>query len=457
VKAPGVGDEVDVRVRAIAAGGAGVADLPDGRVAFVHRTAPGDRARVRITAEKRSWAKAELVAVGQPGPGRRPAPCPFYERCGGCTLEHLAYSEQLRWKGRIVADALGRIGRIDVPPPAVEPSPQELRYRNRVTFTLRRLAGPTRAARGAVPPPRVATGGHGPSGGTRVVAGFHELDHPERVLDLTGSCLLPEEPIARVWDALRAAWGGGAERLPAGPRLRLTLRTVAEGVVLVVDGGSGSWAPDALLRDVHGLVAIWHQGGGARAPLLVAGSARAHELWLGEPVRPGARAFLQVNRGAAERLHAAVMAAAVPWDRSAAGLSVVDAYCGVGVYGRTLARAGARVTGIELDPEAAAAARAGAPEGFRVIEGAVEARLGDALPAALAILNPPRTGVDERVTTQLSASSVERVIYVSCDPATLARDLGRLAGYTLAGLHAFDLFPQTAHVETVAVLRRDGG
>jgi 23S rRNA (uracil1939-C5)-methyltransferase len=191
--------------------------------------------------------------------------------------------------------------------------------------------------------------------------------------------------------------------------------------------------------------------------LLVAGSARAHELWLDEPVRPGARAFLQVNRGAAERLHAAVMAAAVPADQSAAGMSVVDAYCGVGVYGRALARVGARVTGIELDPEAAAAARAGAPEGFRVIEGAVEERLGEVLPVALAILNPPRPGVDERVTAQLSAAGVERVVYVGCDPATLARDLGRLEGYALTGLHAFDLFPQTAHVETVAVLRRNRG
>ena len=436
MKEPGVGDLVDVHVRAIAAGGAGVADLPDGRVAFVHRTAPGDRARVRIAAEKRSWAKAQLVALAEPGPGRRPAPCPFYERCGGCTLEHLEYAEQLRWKGRIVADALGRIGRIQVAAPAVEPSPQELRYRNRVTFTLRRLRS---------------------AAGMRVVAGFHELDNPERVLDLTGACLLPEEPIARVWDGLRAAWGGGAERLPAGPRLRLTLRTVAEGVVLVVDGGSESWAPDALLRDVPGLVAIWHQKGGARTPLLVAGSARAHELWLDEPVRPGARAFLQVNRGAAERLHAAVIGAAVPEGRSAAGMSVVDAYCGVGVYGRALARAGALVIGIELDPEAVAAARADAPEGFRVIEGAVEERLREALPAALAILNPPRTGVDERVAAQLSASGVEDVIYVSCDPATLARDLARLEGYALAALRAFDLFPQTAHVETLAVLRRSRG
>jgi 23S rRNA (uracil1939-C5)-methyltransferase len=173
-------------------------------------------------------------------------------------------------------------------------------------------------------------------------------------------------------------------------------------------------------------------------------------MWLGEPVRPGARAFLQVNPAAAERLHAAVIEVAA----AAPGTRVVDAYCGVGVYGRSLARAGARVIGIELDPEAAAAAREGAPEGFDVLEGSVEARLAEALPADLAIVNPPRTGLHERVPTLLAAQPPIRLLYVSCDPATLARDMARLPGYRLEGLRSFDLFPQTAHVETLAVLAR---
>lgn len=419
------GEVVDVAVRGIAAGGAGVADLPDGRVVFVHRTAPGDRARVRVSASKRRWARATLVELVAPGSGRRPPPCPHYELCGGCTLEHLEYAEQLRWKGRMVADALVRIGHRVADLPRVEPSPREFRYRNRVTFTLCRLRG------------------------GRVLAGFHELETPARVVDVTGKCLLPEEPIARAWAGLRAAWGEEAARLPQGATLRLTLRAVEKGVVLIVEGGFGSWTPDLLLHEVPELVAVWHRQAGREA-VLMAGDPHAQEVWLGEPVRPGARAFLQVNREAAERLHAAVLGAVGDAD----GRTVVDAYCGVGVYGRALARAGGRVTGIERDPEAVAAARERAPGEFRVFEGAVEQRLGEALPADVVIVNPPRTGLHPQVSAQLAESGVGRLVYVSCDPATLARDLTRLEEYRVASLRVLDLFPQTAHVETLAVLER---
>ena len=246
------------------------------------------------------------------------------------------------------------------------------------------------------------------------------------------------------------AWGEGAKRLPEGAALRLTLRSVAGGVVLVIDGGSGPWTPDVLIRNVPGLVAVWHREGDG-PPVLMAGDSSACELWLGESIRPGARAFIQVNREAAERLQAAVMQAV----GTVTGRTVVDAYCGVGVYGRVLARAGARVSGIEIDPEAVAIAREGAPTGFRVIEGAVEDRLAEALPADAVILNPPRTGVDPAVTRVLSDRRIVRIIYVSCDSATLARDVGRLQGYRLTRIEAFDLFPQTAHVETLALLEWD--
>lgn len=158
-------------------------------------------------------------------------------------------------------------------------------------------------------------------------------------------------------------------------------------------------------------------------------------------------AFLQVNRAAAHALAGHVLAQAPAPGRA------VDAYCGIGVYGRALARRGWRVVGVELDADACAGARHGAPAGFEVREGRVEELLPAALPADLVVLNPPRTGLDGRVPEALARERPGRVVYVSCDPATLARDVGRLRGaFSLTGLSSFDLFPQTSHVETVAVL-----
>lgn len=416
---------VSVRIDSIAAGGEGVGRLPDGRVAFVHRTAPGDLAEVALVERKERWARGRLLRVLEPSPERREAPCPFYARCGGCTLEHLPYDAQLRAKARIVADALTRIGGIPVEAPEVVPSPAEFRYRNRVSFALRRAE-------------------HG-----RVEAGFHALGAPDEIVDLGGACLLPEEPVARVWDALRAAWGPDARRLPSGERLRLTLRASAQGEVsLLVEGGYSPGRPEELIEAVPGLVSIWHQRRDASAEL-IAGAPGLPETWGDETVELSGAAFLQVNRGAAALLEAHVAGLA----GEVAGLRVVDAYCGVGFHARRFARAGATVVGIELDPQALDEAARAAPEGARFVQGPVEERIRAELPADLVVLNPPRAGVHADVVDALAAMPAERVIYISCNPATLARDLKRMTGvYRLERVRAFDLFPQTAHVETVALL-----
>jgi 23S rRNA (uracil1939-C5)-methyltransferase len=396
-------------------------------VAFVHRTAPGDLAEVVLTEKRDRWARGRLLRVLEPSPERREAPCPFYARCGGCTLEHITYEAQLRAKARIVSDALSRIGGIPVEPPEVVPSPSEHRYRNRVSFALRRVR-------------------HG-----EVVAGFHALGDPEEIVDLDGSCLLPEEAISRAWNALRREWGPDARRLPSGEQLRLTLRANAAGQVsLLVEGGYSPGRPEELVDLVPELVAVWHRPGQASAEL-IAGAPGLPETWGDETVELSGAAFLQVNRGAAERLeaHVAELAGAVD------GLRIVDAYCGVGLHARRLARAGASVVGIELDPQAVEEAARSAPAGATFVEGPVEALIGAHLPADLVILNPPRAGVHADVADALAAAPAERIIYVSCNPATLARDLKRMApAYRLESVRSFDLFPQTAHVETVVLLIR---
>lgn len=414
-----------VRIGSIAAGGEGVGRLPDGRVIFVHRTAPGDLAEVEVVETRKRWARGRLVRILESSPERRDPPCPFYAECGGCTLEHLVYDAQLRAKRCIVADALKRIGGLDVEPPEVVPSPAEVRYRNRVSFALRRV------------------------GSGQVVAGFHALRDPDRIVDLDGRCLLPEEPVARVWDGIRAHWGINAERLPSGDQLRLTLRaSVAGDVSLLVEGGFSPGRPAELLDAINGLVAVWHRPGATPAEL-IAGSPGLTEVWGDEEVELSGAAFLQVNRSAAGLLERYVGEVA----GDVAGLRVVDAYCGVGLYARRLARAGAEVVGIELDREAVAeAARGGGDTRFE--QGRVEDLLPSHLPADLVILNPPRAGIANEAAAALAGSPPDRLLYVSCDPATLARDLKRLGGaFSIESVRCFDLFPQTAHVETVAVLR----
>lgn len=251
---------------------------------------------------------------------------------------------------------------------------------------------------------------------------------------------------------MREAWGAGAERLPAGPSLRLTLQSVGSGVILVIQGGRGDGDAEGLRRRVPELLSVWKRDPGGRR--LLAGRGEVELQWMGERIGLVGGAFLQVNRGAAARLYEALLQTL----GDAHGRRVVDAYCGSGVIGRMLARRGAEVIGIENDPAAVASARAGDVPGFEVMEGAVERALEAALPADVVIVNPPRVGLDRAVADLLVERRVPRVLYVSCDPATLARDAGRLAPtFHVDGVRAFDLFPQTAHVEVLATFVPSAG
>lgn len=418
-------EELELPIDSIAAGGAGVGRDADGRAVFVHRTAPGERVLARVIEAKKRWARAGLLRVLDPAASRREAPCAFYARCGGCTLEHLHYDAQLAAKAGIVADALSRIGGISIEAPHVVPSPAQLRYRNRVSFTLVRLR----------------------DGSVR--AGFHELERADRVLDIDETCLMPEEAVATAWGEVRQWWGRGASRLPSGTRLRLTLRgTAAGGTSLLVQGGYGPGRADELLARVESLEAIWHQPQPGDAPVLLAGVAEVTESWAGETLSLSGAVFLQVNRGAAALLEGYVLELA----GEVSNRTVVDAYCGVGLHGRRLARMGARVSGIELDSRAVQEAQRALPHAS-IAAARVEDALPAMLPADLVILNPPRAGVAEPALAALLDTPPARVIYVSCDPATLARDLKRLAPvFELRSIRCFDLFPQTAHVETVVEL-----
>ena len=414
----------DITIRSLASDGSGVGELPDGRIIFIPRSAPGDIARVKVTTLKRRWARGQLEEILDPTEERSRPLCSIYDKCGGCSLQHIPYPEQLKWKENFVLEALSRIGGLEVDEVPVTASPHKSQYRNRMTFTLRRLRG------------------------GRVVAGFHGLHRPGHVVDVRRECVLPEPEITSAWMSLRENWGTGARRLPSGGRLRLTLRNSRSGVDLLIEGGKGTWNPEALMTRVSPISTVWHEASDAGAIELVYGKAH-EEIWIEKEHLLVGDVFLQVNRASAHLLQEHVIAIAGTPD------SAIDAYCGVGHYGRHLANSGTTVVGIDVNGAALTSSCEDKDIKYRTVEGAVEEHLANFLPVDLLILNPPRSGLERTIPLQILEAPPETIIYVSCDPATLARDLNRLVPtYSLAESQAFDLFPQTAHIETVAVLKR---
>ncbi len=409
----------ELTIDTIAAGGDGVG-RSEGLVVFVPRTAPGDRARVRYAPPTSGrFARGELLSVTVPAPSRAEPPCVHYtrDRCGGCQLQHLTNEAQLDAKTRIVADALERIGRRTVTVPRTIASPRAWRYRRKLTLAMRRRDGAW-------------------------LAGLHPFDAAGRIFALA-DCPITDERVMSTWREILAV----GELLPKAPELRGAVRVEAvgsaDGATLVLEGGRAWRDSEDFFASVERLTELWWAPEGRDGRML-------YRRGVDGP--PGA-AFAQVNSEVAAMIRRQVVEEAM--SRSPA--SVIDAYAGTGELAITLSAAGARVTAIELDASAAAwcATRLTAPS--LGVTSRVEHALPNALPADLVLLNPPRTGVAEQVTIALGAVPPRAIIYVSCNPATLARDLARLPRFHIRSVQPFDMFPQTAHVETVCVLERTDG
>jgi 23S rRNA (uracil1939-C5)-methyltransferase len=404
-------EEAEVAIDSIAAGGDGVG-RSDGRVVVVPRAAPGDVARMRLVPKGR-FARGEIVELVRPSPDRVEPPCPHYtiDRCGGCQLQHLAYDAQLVAKGRIIVESLARIGKRDVAIGTVRASARPWRYRRKLTLALRW----TRS--------------------TGWIAGLHPYDAPDVVFAL-GDCPITDERVVATWREIMAV----SRFFPRVPRLRGAVRLLDEGASFVLEGGTHWREGHALLEAVPALRAVWWAADEARPRLVAHRDERAST---------GA-SFAQVNVAVGEALHDHVVERVASYTPA----SVVDAYAGTGDTAVRFAAQGARVTAIELDADAAdfAASRLQAPS--RSVRGRVEDHIDAALPADVVVINPPRSGVDVQVAEALQRVDAppRAIIYVSCDPATLARDLARMPRYRVASTTAFDMFPQTAHVETVCEL-----
>lgn len=402
-----------VTITGIAAGGDGVGRLADGRAVFVPRTAPGDRIKLKDGSLKlsRNFGRAVLGEVAGAGPARVAPACPHYtyDRCGGCQLQHLEYDAQLAAKRAIVGDALRRIGKLDVPDPEIVEAVEEWRYRAKISMEVK--AG---------------------------TAGFHPHDRPNFVFPLA-DCHIADFRLMALWREVRAR----LDALPPG-LTRLTLRLDREGRRHVIAEATGEpWLDAERLRRAlpngDEVICWWRPVDGAAR--VMAGPATGFPATAFEQVNPDMG--IAARRWAVEQLG------------DVRGQTVWDLYGGIGDTATLLAERGARVVSVDADEAAIGWARTRRPEELpvRFIAGRAEDIL-PSLPAPYAVVvNPPRAGLHWDVTLRLTAEPVSRLVYVSCDPATLARDLHRLnVNYQVAALKAFDLFPQTAHVETVVVL-----
>jgi len=400
---------VELEVESIAAGGDGVGRR-EGLVVFTPRTAPGDFARVRIESVKR-FARGRLESLIVASPDRVDPPCPHYtsDRCGGCQLQHIAYGAQLDSKRRIVRDALERIARrtTDVPDP--RPSERQWRYRTKLTLAMKRS-------------------------GAKWTMGLHPFDDPIAIFPLR-DCPITDERVVATWREILLA----AEHLPNATELRGTVRVARSDILVLVKGGSAWPAAETFFATVASASALWWAPEESPPRLI---HERRH-------VAAGT-SFAQINESVAAALRGHVI------DRISAHRpeTAVDAYAGTGETAAALAALGIRVTAIEVDRDAAALCATRLPAGSRSLVGRVENMLMRALPADVVIVNPPRAGLHERVTHALASGErrPRAIVYVSCDPATLARDIARLPDYVIAGIQPFDMFPQTAHVETVCEL-----
>ena len=400
-----------VSILRLAAGGDGIAKLPDGRTVFVPRTAPGDLVELTSVREHKRFARARVDRLLERSPQRVEPRCPHYVRdeCGGCQLQHIEYETQLAVRRSFVGDALRRIGKREVSDPAIVPANTTYDYRTKLTLQVE-------------------------SGGRRI--GLHRYDRAGQIFDLEW-CHITVPPLMELWQTVR--------------RLRPLLPPALEQVVLRLDRGGNChllmrvgegevWSgADRLHREIQRQgtrATLWYQpsGGAARA---VAGAAEAFPATVFEQVHPemGDR----VREFAIEQLG------------DVAGRKVWDLYAGIGETTAQLVARGAKVESVELDRRAVAEAEARGPAARRYT-GRVEDVVRRLQPPDLVVTNPPRTGMDERVAVELERVRPSRLVYISCDPATLARDLQRLQHFRLGMVQAFDLFPQTTHVETVAVL-----
>ncbi len=444
------GEELELRIDSLAFGGSGVA-RHDGFVVFVRGGVPGDDVRARITKVKRGFAEGIVTELVHSSDSRVAAPCRHFGVCGGCRFQDLAYSVQLAEKERQVRDALVRIGRFAEPPlDPIVPAASQFAYRNKHEYYFT-------------------------SGEDGVDLGFHRAGRWDEVIGIA-ECLLTTD----VGNAIRLAVRGWAreEQLDAYDQENgsgyLRHLVVREGrntgqalVVLVTAPGErfeAGYLVDVLrrfpeVRSIHWAINDTPAEQTNLPTKLLWGADAIEEEILGLRFRVRPSAFLQTNTEMAERLYELA--------REYAGLSgeenVFDLYCGTGTIGLALAKSAGAVWGVEISEEAVACAIENAElngiDNARFFAGnvgqSIEELREEAGSPDVVIVDPPRAGLAGKALRRTGALGASRIVYVSCNPTTLASDLQVLRdeyGYVLERCRPVDMFPHTPHVESVSLL-----
>lgn len=404
-------------------GGECLGRLPDGRAIFAPFVLPGELADVEITENKERFARGRVLELLEASPDRVTPPCPYFSFCGGCHYQHLGYAQQLSLKKGLVEDQLLRIGKFsDLPEIQITASPTPFGYRNQAQFH------PTRAE----------------DAETTSRLGFKRAASDE-VLPIEKCLLIPDE-MNELLSQIEMDVDSGIARVG--------MRLDSEGEIMLVFEGEADEPPE-LFIDLP--VSSTYLSPDGRSLNLGGNDALVYRV-LGKEFLVSPESFFQVNLPVAQEMVSHVLTLI----EGRENLSVLELYSGVGLFSRFLAPHAKSLTAIESSPSACFdfAGNLDEFENISLYEGAVESFLPEILeqikPVDLVVLDPPRSGLHAKARQALIDLNPREIIYISCDPSTLARDLKQLcaAGYSLHSVRAFDIFPQTAHVETMTVLRR---
>jgi 23S rRNA (uracil1939-C5)-methyltransferase len=472
---PKRGDSLVLTIDDLAFGGEGVARA-DGYVVFVPGGVPGDRVRVRLEQARSRFGRGVIEAIEQPSVHRTPAPCPYFGRCGGCRLQHVDYSAQLAFKSKQVADVFERLGALtgfELRP--MIGAPDLYGYRNKMEFTIARPRALDAGESHARPLPADGAASRALAG---IVVGLHEADRYDSVLDVQ-RCLLQSDRMNALLEEARRFFverGLSAYDQDSGEGLLRFLmlregRRTGEAMANVVTASPAvsELAPlaDRLRSRVAETSSVVMNVNPKKASVavgveehLLGGRDHIREKIGGLAFQISANSFFQTNTVQAERLFGLVLDST----ELTGAETVVDLYSGTGAISLLLAQRSRWVYGIELAQaavdDAALNAAANGITNCTFLAGEVRfvlpSLIARGVNAEVVVADPPRAGFHPKALHALIRLAPSRIVYVSCNPSTLARDVAELVrgGYRLRWVQPVDMFPHTPHIEAVARLDR---